>query len=93
MEECIEDHNILPEHRFAFRKELGLKLQALRVVEKIKVVLQRKEVTGVILLDVEKTFDRVWREVLIHNMIDLQSPPLLILLTDFFFQDRTFQIR
>jgi len=93
LEEYIEDHNILPEHQFAFRRGLGTELQALRVVETIKEGFQKKDITGAVLLDVQKAFDRVWREALIYKMIDLGIPRRFIKITDSFLQGRTFQIK
>ena len=42
---------------------LGLEteLQAIGVVEKIKGGFQRKDLTGAVLLDVKKAFDRIWK--------------------------------
>ena len=55
------------EHQFAFRKGLGAELQIIKVVEKIKEEFRRKDLTEVVLLDVDKALDRVWRDGLTQD--------------------------
>lgn len=74
MEEYIDDLNILQEYQFVLKKGLGTELQALRIVEGIKKRLQRREIKGTILLDVERAFDWVWRKDLIYKMLHLGIP-------------------
>ena len=64
-EDCIQELNILPNHQFASKKGLGTELKVVTVVEGINQGFLKKDVTETILLDVEKAFDRVWREGLL----------------------------
>ena len=64
----IEKRQILLEHQLVFRNELEAELQILRVVEAIKEGFQRKDLIRAVFLDVDKAFDRVWKDGLIYKM-------------------------
>lgn len=52
-----------------------------------------KASTGLITLDVEKAFDRVWHNGLLYKMIDLKFPKYLILIIHSFLQKRSFRVK
>lgn len=49
--------------------------------------------TATVFLDIEKTFDRVWHEVLLHKLNLFGIPIQLIKLTMSFLYKRTFQVK
>ncbi|GFS38139.1 hypothetical protein TNIN_84431 [Trichonephila inaurata madagascariensis] len=46
-----------------------------------------------LLLDVKKTFDRLWHNGLTYKMINLNYPPYLIHTTEDYLDERTFQMK
>lgn len=49
--------------------------------------------TGVVLIHIVKTLDRVWHEVLIYKLFLLNTPPQLILIIWNYLNGRTFSVR
>jgi hypothetical protein len=66
----ISTVNILPDHLCGFRMVHSTSHQLRRVVRHVKTKrsLRVLESTGMLLLDVEKVFDSVWLEVLLHQL-------------------------
>lgn len=60
---------LLPPEQFGFRAGHSTELQALRIVEYTTSGFNRRRATGAVLLDVERAFDRVWHNGLLHKMI------------------------
>jgi hypothetical protein len=67
----ISPVNILPDHQFGFRVVYSTSHQLRRVVRHVKTKrsLRVPESTGMLLLDVEKAFDSVWHEALLHKLL------------------------
>jgi hypothetical protein len=67
----ISPVNILHDHQFGFRVAHSTSHQLSRVVRHVKTkrYLRVPESTGMFLLDVEKAFDSVWHEALIHKLL------------------------
>jgi hypothetical protein len=63
----ISGHNILPNHQFGFRAAHSTSHQLNRVVRHVKNTRAQEESTGVLLLDVERAFDSVWLDALLHS--------------------------
>jgi len=60
LKEQEEDLHVIPGEQFGFQRILSTELQVLRMTEYITEGFNRKEATGVGLLDVSKAFDKVW---------------------------------
>lgn len=71
LKEKIQDHNILPDEQFGFRKDHSTELQVARMIEYATTAMSERKSTAAILLDVSKAFDRVWHEGLIFKMARL----------------------
>jgi hypothetical protein len=85
-------NKIRPE-QFAFRCGHSTTLQLVNLVDKISSNLNNKTHTAAIFLDVEKAFDRVWHEGLIHKMLIIGVPVNLLQLIDSFLTHRSFSVR
>lgn len=48
--------------------------------------------TAVVMLDVEKAFDNVWHDGLVHKHHTFQLPPYLVKLVDNYLRQRSFQV-
>ncbi|GFW68457.1 probable RNA-directed DNA polymerase from transposon X-element [Trichonephila clavipes] len=89
----VEENNILIPEQHGFRPDLSTTHQLLRVVETIKSGFKNKKSTGAVFLDIQKAFDRVWREGLIFKLIKYDFPPPLIKLISSYLTDRNFSVR
>ncbi|GFU60525.1 probable RNA-directed DNA polymerase from transposon X-element [Trichonephila clavipes] len=89
----VEENNILIPEQRGFRPDLSTTHQLLRVVETIKSGFKNKKSTGAVFLDIQKAFDRVWREGLIFKLIKYDFPPPLIKLISSYLTDRNFSVR
>lgn len=76
----IDENQLNPsdQHGFVKRKWTVHQLQRLTNHIRHGLNLSQKQSTGMILLDVERTFDRVWHSGLIKKMINMRFPRHLI---------------
>ncbi|GBL99146.1 putative RNA-directed DNA polymerase from transposon BS, partial [Araneus ventricosus] len=88
----IENKILCPE-QYGFRKSLTTTHQLLRVVEYITSGFEKSECTGAVFLDIQKAFDRVWIQGLIHKLIRYKTPPLLLQLLKSYFEERKFAVK
>jgi hypothetical protein len=86
----LDDHNIIPQEQHGFKKKFSTTNQLVNVIGKAKRKLKEKNSTGIIMLDVEKAFDRVWHNGLLYKMILLDFPPYLTALVHNFLKERKF---
>ncbi|GFY03802.1 RNA-directed DNA polymerase from mobile element jockey [Trichonephila clavipes] len=89
----VDTNNILIPEQHGFGPDLSTTHQLLRVVETIKSGLKDKKSTGAVFLDIQKAFDRVWREGLIFKLIKYDFPSPLIKLISSYLADRNFSVR
>lgn len=83
---------IRPE-QFAFRDQYSTTAQLVNLTDQLAVNANNKLRTTAIFLDVEKAFDRVWRQGLIHKLLLLDTPLQLVKLVYSFLINITFRIK
>ena len=89
----IEEHNLLMPEQFGFRKNLSAPHQVYRLVEHITTGKVNNQSTAAVFLDIEKAFDKIWINGLIHKLINKNFPPPLIKLIFSYLSDRTFHVK
>ncbi|GBO27381.1 RNA-directed DNA polymerase from mobile element jockey [Araneus ventricosus] len=89
----LEENNILIPEQFGFRKKLSTTHQLLRVTEFIQEGLNNKQKRGAVLLDIQKAFDRVWQDGLIHKLINYNTPHYLIKIFHSYLTNRNFAVK
>lgn len=87
---AVED--ILPEVQFGFRSGHSTNHQLSRVTSYIKQNLENRRSTGMVLFDIEKAFDCVWHNGLLHKMKQLNFSNYLLKITLSFLMDRSFSV-
>lgn len=88
----IEDNNILPDEQFGFRKAHSTVHQVKRICNVVKIGLNMKSSTGLVLLDVEKAFDSMWHNGLIFKLLKFNLPFHIIKIIKNFLSDRYFTV-
>lgn len=88
----VDVNNLLPNEQFGFRASHSTTLQATRVVEDISKGFSNKEMSGAVLLDIQKAFDKVWHNALIFKLHKMSFPSNLILLINSFLENRKFRV-
>lgn len=88
----LKSKNILMNEQFGFRQGHSTNHQLLRVTNYIKSELRNKRSTGMITFDIEKAFDSVWHNALLHKMLILKFPFYLIKIINSFLENRSFYV-
>jgi len=81
------------DEQFAFRQNHSTVLQLTKLIDQISDNLNQGIQTAAIFLDVEKAFDTVWHDGLLHKMMSMDIPLQLIKITESFLSDRTFSVK
>lgn len=89
----LDESAIIPQEQFGFRRGHSTTHQLKRVSDIIDQKLGAKKSVGIMTLDIEKAFDSVWQEGLIHKLIRKRCPPFLIRIIHSFIKKRTFQVK
>ncbi|GBN95212.1 RNA-directed DNA polymerase from mobile element jockey [Araneus ventricosus] len=89
----LETNNILCPEQFGFRKNLSTTHQLIRVVEFIEEAFNTKQKTGAVFLDIQKAFDRVWQDALIHKLINYNTPNYITKIIQYYLVNRNFMVK
>ncbi|GBP10221.1 RNA-directed DNA polymerase from mobile element jockey [Eumeta japonica] len=82
----------LRQKEYGFRSGHSKTLQLIRVLHHLAFESNCERYTVAVLLDMEKAFDRVWHDGLIHKLLDTSLPPALTRVVASFLQRRSFYI-
>lgn len=93
IDEHLEENRILPNHQFGFRAAHSAVQQVARVVNDTITAFNKRQYTALMLVDLEKAFDRVWIDGLLYKMIQLDFPAALIHTIKSYLLKRTFSVR
>ena len=88
---AVSKHRIMNE-QFGFRSKHSCIQQLARVTEHIAHNLNLRQSTGMFLLDIEKAFDTVWHDGLLHKLVNLDIPLDLVKLIKSYLTNRTFSV-
>lgn len=88
----LESHNIIPSIQHGFQEGRSTTTQLYQLINDLRRKLRNKLSIGILLLDIEKAFDRVWSNGLLSKMIDIKLPAYLIKIAQCYLTDRTFQL-
>lgn len=83
---------IRPEQH-AFRQGHSTTSQIVNLIDNISMSLSANEHTAAVFLDVEKAFDTVWHDGLLHKMLLMNIPIHTIKIIESFLRNRTFKVR
>lgn len=89
----LEQNNTIIQEQFGFVKNKSTTLQLARIVDEAMKTSNIKYSTAMILLDIEKAYDTIWRKGLIYKMQRQNIPIHLIKIIDSFLKQRTIQVK
>lgn len=84
--------NLLKNEQFGFRRHHSTSQQLARVAEHVSHQLNLGASTGMFLLDLEKAFDTVWHDALLHKLISNHVPLPLVKLIRSYLEKRQFYV-
>lgn len=85
--------NTIPDCQFGFKPEHNTVLQLSRLAHDIRCNFNDKKSTGMLLLDMEKAFDTVWHDGLIHKLRITNTPVYLTKILDSYLSGRSFSVK
>jgi hypothetical protein len=86
--EFTEDNQILRDQQFGFRARHSTTQQIMRIVETVSLRFNQNKSTAMTLLDIEKAFDAVWHEALLHKIHSYGFPMYLVKIISSFLTNR-----
>ncbi|CAK9799280.1 Probable RNA-directed DNA polymerase from transposon X-element [Anthophora plagiata] len=84
--------SIVNDHQFGFRKRHSTVQQVVRITNDISINYNKNNITVMLLLDIQKAFDRVWIDGLIYKMINHQFPIPLVKFINSYLRNRHLQV-
>lgn len=84
---------LMQDEQFGFRAKHSTCHQLTRIVNDISINLTAGRPSTVVLLDIEKAFDCVWHEGVVHKLDKLNVNPIIIRIILSYLSNRTFQVR
>lgn len=93
LQKHLDDKHIIPEEQHGFRRGKSTTTQLKQVIDNVKTGLQNKMSTGMVLIDIEKAFDRVWTNGLVYKLIKVGTPHYIVKFIHKFVTDRSFHVK
>ena len=88
----LDNHEIIPNEQFGFRRSHSSNHQLVRITNCIKKGFNERKSTGMVMLDVEKAYDTVWQEAVVYKMAKANFPVYLTRMVHSFLKNRSFQV-
>lgn len=89
----IIENKILIDEQHGFRANCSTVLQLARLTNIITTNFNLNKITAVLTLDVEKAFDTVWHNGLIHKLLTLKFPIYITKFVQSYLNNRSFQVK
>lgn len=89
----LQERNIIPPEQAGFRPGHSSVHQILRLAEKVAAGFNLRDHTGILYIDVEKAFDKVWHDALLHKMLIVDLKLSTIRIVKSFLSDRTIRTK
>ena len=83
---------LVPDEQFGFRKKHSTTAQLARITDLITHGYNLRKHTGMVTLGLEKAYDTIWINGLLHKLIQKEFPAYLITFLFSYLRDRTFSV-
>lgn len=88
----IDENNLMRREQFGFRQQHSTVHQLKRVTNFIQRNKANRKTKCMVLLDIEKAFDTIWHDGLIHKLKKMQTPMYILKIIQSFTTDRKFRV-
>lgn len=92
LKRIVDKNLVIPDHQYGFRSYHSTIDQVHRVTQTIERALEEKKFCTAVFLDVEKAFDRVWHEGLLHKISGLLPGNFCEILKSYLY-NRSFKVQ
>ena len=89
----IDENHILSDTQCGFRKGRQTKDHILRLVQSVQQAFNKNEMTGVVFVDIEKAFDKIWHNGLLFKLKNKNIPPYLGAWIQNYLSGRTLRVK
>jgi hypothetical protein len=86
--EVEAEKRILKDQQFGFRSKHSTTQQIIRIVETATLRFSENKSTAMVMLDVEKAFDSVWHDALVHKLLSNDFPMYQVKMIKSFLENR-----
>ncbi|GJQ87704.1 hypothetical protein Trydic_g14166 [Trypoxylus dichotomus] len=93
VDKYTNDNSVLPPEQFGFRRKHSTNHQVARVVTDVISAFNKRQYTVLMVVVMEKAFDRVWVEGLIHKIILNGYPPPIVRILHSYLRGRQFAVK
>lgn len=88
----LENARIIPHEQFGFKRGHSTNHQLVRLVREVRTNFAQGRSSGMVLLDVEKAYDSVWQEAILHKMLQGNFPLYILKIIRSFLLNRSYQV-
>lgn len=88
----VEVNDIIPDEQFGFRPKHSTIHQLYRITHHIEREFNNKKSTGMVTLDIEKAFDSIWHDGLLHKLLVLKFNIVLVKILKSFLENRFYYV-
>lgn len=88
----LNSNKIIINEQFGFRSNHSTAQQVVRVVDHVTKGFARNEVTAMLLIDLQKAFDKVWHDGLIYKLHIIKIPQYLLFTIKSYLENRHFYV-
>lgn len=86
-------NKIIKPHQFGFRPKHNTIQQIVRIITDTTAEFNKNKVTAMVLLDLEKAFDKIWIKGLTHKLQSQGFPQLIVKIIHSYLSDRSFKVK
>ncbi|KAL9698830.1 hypothetical protein quinque_002271 [Culex quinquefasciatus] len=92
IEQHLENTRFIPDVQFGFRRGHSTNHKLVRLVKEVRANFARRKSAGMVLLDVEKAYDSMWQEAILHKMYLANFPLYILKIVRSFLQNRSYHV-
>ncbi|KAL9698526.1 hypothetical protein quinque_001967 [Culex quinquefasciatus] len=92
IDQHLENTRVIPDTQFGFKRGHSTNHQLVRLVKEVRANFARRKSAGMVLLDVEKEYDSVWQEAILHKMYLANFSLYILKIVRSFLQKRSYHV-
>ncbi|GJQ69542.1 hypothetical protein Trydic_g6641 [Trypoxylus dichotomus] len=89
----LDNNHIISHYQFGFRSEHNTNQKVARLVKDITAGYNNKKHTALVLVELERAFDKVWHRGLVSKLINVRFPAPIIRIVNSYLKNRSFTVK